>query len=95
MDLDPDRLHALRESWLLLHDVQTGGIPGLLPLCADMPVKLTDNICRDEKIFKHTVGRLKEIVLSEAMAAQVEEATPSTSGHEDAQDAPPPASGHE
>ena len=95
MDLDPGRLHALRESWLLLHDVHTGGIPGLLPLCADMPVKFTDNVCRDEKIFKHTVGRLKEIVLSEAMEALVQEAIPSTSGQTDAQEARPPASGHE
>lgn len=89
------RPHALRESWLLLHDVQTGGIPGLLPLCAEMPVKLTDNICRDEKISEHTVGRLKEIVLSEAMAAQVGESIPSTSGQVDAREAHPPAAGHE
>ena len=68
-----DRHHALKESSLLLHDVQTGGIPGLLLPCAEMPVKFTDNLCREEKIFKHTMVRLKEIASSAAIAEQVQQ----------------------
>ena len=75
-----DRHHALKESSLLLHDVQTGGIPGLLLPCAEMPVKFTDNLCREEKIFKHTMVRLKEIASSAAIAEQVQQATPSATG---------------
>ena len=71
MDLEAEKLQALRESWLLHHDVQTGGIPGLFPFCAEMPVKFTDNVCREEKIFKHTDGRSKRVILSEAMDAEV------------------------
>ena len=90
-----DRHHALKESSLLLHDVQTGGIPGLLLPCAEMPVKFTDNLCREEKIFKHTMGRLKEIVLSAAMAEQVQQAMPSAPVQAYAPEARDPASGHE
>ena len=65
IELEPEKLQAMRESWLLHHDVQTSGIPGLFPFSAGMPVKFTDNVCREEKIFKHTSGKLKEIVLPE------------------------------
>ena len=52
----------------------------MLPACVDMPVKFAENICREEKIFKHAVGRLKEIVLSEDMAAAVAGTLPAASG---------------
>ena len=57
--------------------------------------KFTDNVCRDEEIFKQTVGRLKEIVLSEAMEALLQESIPSTSGQTNREEARHSASGHE
>ena len=78
-DLDPEKLQAMRESWLLHHDVQTSGIPGLFPFSAGMPVKFTDNVCREEKIFKHTSGRLKEIVLSEEATSSLDLESPERS----------------
>ena len=80
IDLEPEKLQALRESWLLLHDVQTAGIPGLFPFSADMPVKFTDNVCREEKIFKHTSGRLKACVLSEEVTTAFQNAASGQDG---------------
>ena len=70
----------MRESWLLYHDVQTSGIPGLFPFAYDMPVKFTDNVCREEKIFKHTSGRLKECHLTEELATPLLHPAPGQDG---------------
>ena len=48
----------------------------MLPLSADMPVEFTDNMCKEEIIFKNTIGRLKGIVLSATMAEQILQAMP-------------------
>ena len=79
----------------MLHDVQIGGSRGLLPLCADMPVKFTENVCREEKIYTHTIGRLKEIVFSETMAAEVGEGITGKSASTTAQPPRPPVTDHE
>ena len=60
-----------------------------------MPVKFTDNVCREEKIFKHTMGRLKEIVLPATIAEQVRQGMPSASTRANPPQARNPAPGHE
>ena len=53
-------------------------------------LKFTENVCRAEKIFKHTVGRLKEIVLTEEMQAQVQIVNSWVSYETSAHQTPPP-----
>ena len=48
-----------QERWLEFHDRFTAGIPGLLPLVLDLPVRFTDSIgkkAREAGVFKHTRG---------------------------------------
>ena len=63
--LSQEQLQALRESWLLAHDQKTNGIMGLLPLVINMPIRFTDTVDREKKIFKQTTGILKKIRVSE------------------------------
>ena len=51
-----------KERLLGYHDRQTGGIPGLLPLVPNLPVRFTDALGRGAKeqgVFKHTRGILR------------------------------------
>jgi hypothetical protein len=51
-----------KERWLEFHDRFTSGIPGLLPLVLNLPVRFMDGIGRVERdmgIFKHTRGFLR------------------------------------
>ena len=53
---------ARKERWLEFHDRFTSGIPGLLPLVLNLPVRFTDSLRRPERemgIFKHTRGILR------------------------------------
>ena len=70
-DLDDESLHHKREQWLQLHDQNTGGIMGLLPLVQDMPMRLTETDSRQHKIFKHTPAVFKGFELSDTEAARV------------------------
>ena len=60
-----------KERWLELHDRNTGGIPGLLPLVLDMPVRFSDAVDKDARVqgvFKHTRGILRGWDLDETEA---------------------------
>ena len=60
-----------KERWLELHDRHTGGIPGLLPLVLDMPVRFSDAVDKDARVqgvFKHTRGILRGWDLHETEA---------------------------
>ena len=57
-----EKREASKERLLKYHDRHTGGIPGLLPLVVDLPVRFTDAIDRKAKeqgVFKHTRGVLR------------------------------------
>ena len=66
-----EELQQKRESWLAQHDQRTGGVMGLLPLVLDMPIRFTDNVDREQKLFKNTGGRLKKVVLPGEEARRV------------------------
>jgi hypothetical protein len=51
-----------KERWLEFHDRFTGGIPGLLPLVVDLPIRFTESLgkaAREMGVFKHTRGILR------------------------------------
>ncbi len=63
-----------RERWLEYHDRATAGIPGLLPLVLDMPVRFTEAVdpkSRRMGVFKHARGVLRGRELLEEEAARV------------------------
>lgn len=51
-------LEKRKESWLHLHDKQTAGILGIMPLIKGMPVRFTDSYNRDVGAFKHATALL-------------------------------------
>ena len=58
------------------HDRFTNGIPGLLPLVLDLPVRFTDSPnkkAKDMGVFKHSRGWLRGWELSEAETKRLEE----------------------
>ena len=64
-----------RERWLEYHDRATAGIPGLLLLVLDMPVRFTEAVdpkSRRMGVFKHARGVLRGRELPEAEAAREE-----------------------
>jgi hypothetical protein len=48
-----------RRQWLRLHDQQTAGIMGLLPLVRGMPVRFTATVDKARGLFKNTRGTLQ------------------------------------
>ena len=73
--LRPEQEQARRERWLEYHERATSGIPGLLPLILDLPVRFTDapnSKAREQGIFKHTRGSLRGWDLTEEEATRVE-----------------------
>ena len=57
-----------KEKWLELHDRRTNGIPDLLPLVVDLPVRFTEAVdkrSREQGVFKHTRGILRTLELPE------------------------------
>ena len=61
-----EKEEARKERWLEFHDRFTGGIPGVLPLVRDLPVRFTESIdkrSREMGVFKHCRGVLYEIPL--------------------------------
>ena len=69
--MTPAELQKNREAWLTTHDQRTAGIMGLLPLVKDMPLRFTDTIDRSQKVFKHSSGVLRKVVLEDAEADRV------------------------
>ena len=56
------KMEQRRERWLEFHDRATGGIPGLLPLVLDLPVRFTEGLgkqAREQGVFKHSRGWLR------------------------------------
>ena len=55
-----DMIQARKNKWLTLHDQQTNGIMGLLPLVQGMPIRLTKTVQRhlDKRLFKNSRGKL-------------------------------------
>ena len=64
-DLGVEELQQLRQKWLLTHDQRTNGIMGLLPLAESMPIRFTDTVSPEQKIFKNTPGKLKRIIVQQ------------------------------
>ena len=65
-----------KEKWLECHERKTNGIPGLLPLVLDLPVRFTDApnpTAREQGIFKHARGILRGWKLEEEEQARVEQ----------------------
>ena len=59
---EKDKEELRKERWLEFHDRFTGGIPGLLPLVLDLPVRFTESInatARRMGVFKHSRGILR------------------------------------
>ena len=57
-----DKEELRKERWLEFHDRFTSGIPGLLPLILDLPVRFTESLgkeAREMGIFKHTRGIIR------------------------------------
>ena len=53
---------ARKQKWLQFHDRSTAGIPGLLPLVLDLPVRFTDApsaSAREQGVFKNARGKLR------------------------------------
>ena len=70
-----DREETRKEHLLEYHDRFTGGIPGLLPLALNLPVRFTEHInsgAREMGIFKHTRGILREWEITEDEAKRIE-----------------------
>ena len=60
------------------HDRFTGGIPGLLPLALNLPVRFTEHInsaAKEMGIFKHTRGILREWEITEEESKRIESLT--------------------
>ena len=58
-----------KERWLEFHDRFTGGVPGLLPLAIDLPIRFTEQIdkrSREQGVFKHARGIVRDWQLPEA-----------------------------
>ena len=53
-----EALQHRKEQWLQLHDQQTSGIMGLLPLVKGMPIRFTNSIDKERGVFKHARGVL-------------------------------------
>ena len=57
-----DQEEARKQKWLQFHDRSTAGIPGLLPLVLDLPVRFTDApsaSAREQGVFKNARGKLR------------------------------------
>ena len=57
-----DKEELRKEQWLRFHDRFTNGIPGLLPLVLDLPIRFTDSPNKDAKemgVYKHSRGWLR------------------------------------
>ena len=70
----PAEAEASREHWLRYHERFTNGIPGLLPLVLDLPMRFTDSPnpeAKDQGIYKYTKGILRGWELEEAEANRI------------------------
>jgi len=53
-DVSPEQLQKKRCRWLQLHDQQTAGLPGLLPLYKGLRARVTERLSKKLHLFKHT-----------------------------------------
>ena len=57
-----EKREEAKERLLKYHDRDTGGIPGLLSLVANLPVRFTDavgRVAKEQGVFKHARGILR------------------------------------
>ena len=57
-----EELEQRKARWLEFHDRKTSGIPGLLPLVLDIPMRFTEapsKAAREMGVFKHARGWLR------------------------------------
>ena len=67
-----------KERWLEFHDRFTSGIPGLLPLVLNLPIRFTESLgqqAREMGVFKHTRGILRGWELEEEELQRLRECT--------------------
>ena len=71
LGLRGEALQRRRENWLRLHDQQTAGIMGLLPLVRGMAVRFTATTDRAQQMFKHACSTLVGWEIEEVLAETV------------------------
>ena len=67
--MQKDKEELRKEKWLRFHDRKTKGIPGMLPLVVDLPIRFTDVPNPSAKalgVFKNSPGWLRGWSLPEA-----------------------------
>ena len=75
---DAETKELRKERWLEFHDRFTSGIPGLLPLVLNLPLRFTESLRRAERemgIFKHTRGILRGWEIEDAEAERLNAVT--------------------
>ena len=73
-----EKREASKERLLKYHDRHTGGIPGLLPLVVNLPIRFTeaiDRVAKEQGVFKHTRGVLRGWEIPEEEADRVQQLT--------------------
>ena len=71
---EPGQTERQKEVWLEYHERYTNGIPGILPLTLDLPVRFTDSPnpqAKEQGIYKFTKGIVRGWQLEEAEANRV------------------------
>ena len=74
LDVPQQREEQRKERWLEFHDRKTGGLPGLLPLVLDMPMRFTESVSKAARamgVFKHTRCILRSVQLPEAESTRL------------------------
>ena len=72
----PGQAEVRRDKWLERHERDTNGLPGILPLVLDLPMRFTESPNREAKelgIFKYTRGFCRGWVLEDEEKARVDE----------------------
>ena len=57
-DLNSEAYDAKRRSWLKKHDQHTAHIPSMYALAVGMPIRLTDTVDKERRLFKGTPGKI-------------------------------------
>ena len=65
------KLETQRLKWRLLPDSDTAGIPGILPLVHEMPMRFTQTEDRTQGVFKNSRGTLAGVLQHERNAAAI------------------------
>ena len=74
-EAEGSNLEKQRQQWRLLPDSDTAGIPGLLPLVHEMPLRFTQTEDRKQGVFKNSRGTLVGVLHHERNAAAIAAST--------------------